>query len=180
MPQTPLTTATPYLTATQLFNYCDLRTLGDWLSDTGNRLGGTDPDPTLIAASPVLAELLMAASGELETVALVGGRYTPDDLAALTGAGAAKLREVVAGLVLRRIFRRRPMKAPPRLEVVEDAEQWMDALSQGARIFSTQEAADAGIPETPIDSPDDARARMLSSTIARRFFGRRMKDYPQG
>lgn len=187
--QTPLTSQTPYGTVAILTSFCDVRTLGDYLGDTGARL---TPEDVLLSGSPtggpsntngVLYTLMLAATGDLESAVLVSDRYTPADLQTILnngGAAAAKLQEMWAGLTLQRLFERRPSKAAPELPAVTRANVWLEALLNGTRIFGTQEAADAGLPETTIDQQTDVIDRRLSATILRGFFGRRARDHYQG
>lgn len=182
MAQTPNTSLTPYLTGMELFSFCDLRTVADYVGDHGQRYGGTDPDPAIVAASPILLELTKAASGELESAAFVSEAYSPTDLQAIlafNGNGAAKIRELVAGLLLRRLFRRRPQKQPPQMDVVDEAEQWLALLAEGKRIFGTLEASQAGLPDVHVESPAEHQARRGMVTIGNRFFGKRTRDYQQ-
>jgi hypothetical protein len=183
MAQTPLTSATPYCAGLQLFNYCDVRTVADYAQDLGQRPGGSpNPDPMVVAALPVVTELLLAASGDIEAAAMVSQRYTPTDLNALLtngGAGAAKLRELCAGIMMQKLFERRPNRTAPEFPAVARAQAWLEALANGVRIFSFQEAADSGLPEVVVEQPPDHVAQNLTTTIARRFYGRRQRDFYQ-
>lgn len=182
MAQTPNTSLTPYLTGLEIQAFIDLRTLADYLGDHGQRYGGTDPDPAIVAASPILLELTKAASGELESAAFVSEAYSPADLQAIlagNGNGAAKIRELVAGLLLRRLFRRRPQKQPPQMDVVDEAEQWLALLAEGKRIFGTLEASQAGLPDVHVESPAEYQARQGMVVVGARFFGRRAGDRQQ-
>ncbi len=188
MAQTPLTSQTPYGTVAFLTAICDVRTLGDYLGDEGVRLS---PEDVLLSGSPtggpfdtpgVLWLLMLAATGDIESAALVSDRYTPTDFQTILangGAAAAKLQEMWGGLTLQRVFERRPSKAPPELPTVVRANVWLEALLNGTRIFGTQESSDAGLPETTIDQESDVWARNLTATVMRGFFGRRTRDHPQ-
>lgn len=179
MAKTPLTSQTPFITVQQLIVFCDVRTLSDYISDTGAR-GDVLVSGTI---GGLLYELMLAATGDLESVAYVAGAYIPDDFAALIangGAAAARLRKMVAGMTLMELFARRPTKVPPKIQAVEDAEAWLTLLGTGERIFGFQETADAGLPEVQIEDAADRNARNMTTRIARRFFGRRQSDYPQG
>src|SRR4051812_44738426 len=91
---TPITSATRYCSGSEFCGptgFYDSRVIGDLVSINGTR----DPSPHTNAK--VLANL-DSASGEVESACLVAGRYTPDDLNALTGMGAALLKRIVASL----------------------------------------------------------------------------------
>ena len=106
MPQTPQTSANPYCTSADVQNYCDVRTLGQVLSDNGTML-----TPLQVTNSTILAAFMAAASGTIEAVACRAEKYFPADLAAIQsggGNGAALLTKITVGLTLQDVFRRRP------------------------------------------------------------------------
>jgi hypothetical protein len=165
---TPLSSATSYCTPADLLTYSDWRPLADMLDDNGARL--TRPE---VLANAKLASCLDAASGQLESACLVGMRYTPTDLAALTGVGLERLKEVVAALALLRVFRRRELMPVELRLMVEDAEKQLTLLEQGYRVFGLAEHADAGLPAHEKETVYDIEARNGTTWQARRFFGRR-------
>src|SRR5262252_940921 len=103
MPLTNISGPVAYCTPQQMVNRYDVRTIGQYLSDDGVKL-----TPDEVKASPILEELLMEASGELEGALLRGGRYTPADLGALTGNGLEMLAGLVAGYCMFLVWDRRP------------------------------------------------------------------------
>jgi hypothetical protein len=172
--QTPISGSTPYCAVADVIDVCDVRTLGDWLSDTGQRL-----TPGEVAASGAATERLyrfmMEASGELESAIFRGGRLTAADLAALTGNSLRKLKNLVAGYAVFLVWDRRPgtfanAELPARArKAIED----MDLLAAGERIFAFQETADAGRIDHEVEDESDVIDRNGAAYRARDFFGRR-------
>jgi hypothetical protein len=181
MAQTPLTTATPYCSAAELFNRHDWRMVADLIND------GDGPRPTYAATlnSAVLAAILMDASGELESACVAGERYTPTDLQAMLDddragpgllvAGAGLITALVAHLAFWRLCQRRmPLSGDPtKVPGAKQALDALEALRKGERIFPFQESADAGLPGT-VDPSDPATNPVAVNRIgiqASRFFG---------
>lgn len=174
MPQTPLSSTSSYCTAAQFTARVDWRTVADYLSDDGTRL----PDQDAVEASPILAKLLKSASGDLEAAVLVGERYVPDDLRAIADAatptnGTEMLAEIVAGLALPKIFRRRPDRNPGTFELAAEAQARIEQLRKGERILPTVESADAGLPEAQVETARQVENRQGLTYQMREFFGRR-------
>jgi hypothetical protein len=148
---TPLTASTPYLTATRLLDYIDEEIVKDLLRT------GDAPRPTRLAVldsttveGARLLRILLAVSGRIEGECLVGNRYRPVDLAALTGAGLARLEDIHARLVhLALAGGKQPNAASVRnVPGAEDALKALELLRGGQAIFSLTEAGDAGLPAT--------------------------------
>jgi len=168
--QTPLSGAAAYCTAAQFVEFFDVRTAGDYLSDTGQRL----PPPDVIA-STILATLLKTASGRMESQLVRGGRYTPDDLNALTNNGVAFLRQLVAGLTAFYLWMRRPTKfmKDDMPGISKIALEDVDMLGNGLEILPFSEAAKAGRINHHVTTAAEVNDRGLAEVGARRFFGRR-------
>ena len=160
---------TPYCTPAQAVQCYDVRSLGDFLSDTGTRLVPGD-----VLASPTLVKVLKEASGMVETAALAGNRYTAADLAALAGTNAGELlSRIVADLAIGLIIRRRPhldKAVPPQYG---EALEWLKQLRSGEKIFGFQEAMDAGNAQDRVEVAADVERRNLSTMQANRLFGDR-------
>lgn len=148
MPQTPLTTATPYATAADLFVFHDWQQVGECLVDRG---APTPQRATLTnTASPLgatLNRMLLAASGQLESACLVGKRYTPADLQALNGAGAERVKKLVCDLCFWQLRQRRQPGAadPKQVPGALEAHETLTALRQGVQVFGFLESAEAGL-----------------------------------
>lgn len=177
---TPRTTATPYCSAAVMLVYHDWQQVADLVRD------GMGPRPTRAAIldsttteGGILASTLLSASGELESACVVGKRYAPADLSGLTGAALALLQSTVAHLAFWRLSQRRqpvsadPSKVPGALQALS----LMQMLRDGERIFPTDEAADAGLPEA-VDTFAANNANRETRLVfkARPFFGFRSSD----
>ena len=172
MPQTPLTSASSYLTDVRFFVLKDRRPYLELLADddtVATYAGATDGGTS--DAGKRLQAALQWASGEVESRAVVGGRYTPSDLAALTGNAKVRLEGIVADLAGWNLAKRRW----PRLKMDEwagaaEAVEALEQLRDGLAIFGTVEAADAGLPEVVTLDPGDDRRTVRAGN---RFFGTR-------
>jgi len=126
--------AIAYMTPDQWQLYLDGNSLADLLSDSGT--------PANIASSPAAYQLLSAASGHLLAACLVSGIYSADDLAlvaANTGDPSQSLMfEIIGQIALVSLLRRRPEKgsAETTTSLREEAEQYLDLLRQGKRLFA--------------------------------------------
>ncbi len=173
MPQTPLSSTTTYCTAARFLVRVDWRTVADLISDTGERVESAEA----VKLHPNLTAALRAASGELETAVMVGGRYIPEDLREIADDSPSTnatelLADIVAGLALRRIFRRRPNDRPmPGLAA--EAGEWLEKAMSGQRIFATQESSDAGVVDSVTETATVIGRRQMVTRQAARYFSRR-------
>lgn len=163
---------TQYLTAAQFLRYYDTRVVAELLSDNGVKV----PDP---AGSPILAELLQAACGEVEASALRGGRYTSDDLAALAASAsnhAVFLRKLVASVCIDSLRSRRARVNEEELKDRKWVLESLKRLRQGEEIFGFVEVQKAGTTQATHDNAANRQARQGISTFASPFFGSRGGD----
>src|SRR2546430_7948244 len=94
MAMTPASTTIAYCTPAQALQYFDPNQWGDYLTDTADALTSAQ-----LLTSPILAALLLEASGEVEEATACGGRYKLEDLQALVGTAAGeKLARMTAGI----------------------------------------------------------------------------------
>jgi hypothetical protein len=146
----------------------DMRTVAQLCSDTGAPV----IDPT---TDPNLAAILLDASGTVEMATMVGARYGPADLAALTGAGAAFLKRLVCDIAIGMLYQRRPHLGEPPAQYTL-AMEVLDKLSEGTAVFGLLESQEAGILSDLVEKSADVEYRYLSSVIARRWVGVRGKE----
>lgn len=174
MALTPLSSSTPYITAAQVFDYYSRSIVADFLKATP-----TAPRPSYLAmvdptnpAGIRLLRFLGRGAGEIESHCLMGKRYQPADLAALTGNSAAFLQGLNAargmwfGYQATKPGTARPEDCPGAVESLEI----LKALKAGDQIFGFDETADAGLLDTQTGDP----AKLQSSQVvneAARFFG---------
>jgi hypothetical protein len=146
----------------------DHRTVGDLASDDGERIpaGSLPSHPTVLAC-------LLDASGQVEQACQVGKRYSPADLAALTGVGRAGLYRLVTRLAMLLLFERRPDRELKVPEVVRQALDDLQKLRDGELLFPFVEAQDAGLPTAEIETAEQVEARGGIVQASSRLFGRR-------
>ena len=105
---------TSYLPALEALKRVDPRTLADLCNDMGSRIGADangNVDNTVLMADPNFNALLLSVSGEVESACMVGGRYMPQDLAAICGGSVtvsqAFLYDLMADLLKWKAYKRR-------------------------------------------------------------------------
>lgn len=167
---TPISSSTSYASASDLLNSYDATKIGQYATDTGVTL-----TPGAILTDTKVAAALLRASGEVEMSCYRGGRYTPTQLAALTGASAAALKGLVCDLAYYRLAKRRIPNAEETTGYKE-AQEVLKALRDGELVFGLQETAEAGAMDT-VDISTNQRGQLNRPTdILRRYFGRRFDD----
>jgi hypothetical protein len=125
-----------YATVDDFTNAFDEQTIRDLASDTGIAVES-------LATSTAVTSALDAGAGRIEAACFVGKMYSADDLAGLTGHSAA----------LMYLMSRRPEKYGTDFfkAIDERIESYLKELREGARLFVTENAQDAGLPE--VDGP---------------------------
>lgn len=176
MSLTPNTSATPYVTAAEFLRYVDANYVGqltrdDGLSWTAAELVDGDVE--------TLNEILLRASGDVESACIRANLFEPEDLRALLdegGSGAALLRGLVSDLAVGYLSDRRAFRDQAPLPAVTRAREQLEMLTKGMRIFPFIETQAAGRPvQRFITRYEVERSKLMSSD--RRFFGYRSRDY---
>ncbi len=128
-------------TADNMLARYDERVIRDLLSDDGSKVTGS------ISSNPKLLELLESASGYVLAAASNGSNYTEAELAGLTGSAAALLADIVCMIAMVKLMRRRGNKMNHEIlrEWNDSAEQYLDQLRKGQRIFPVAEHQAAGL-----------------------------------
>jgi len=178
MAKTPNSSAASPMTGADFLKRKDWRTVADYCADDDVRSATA---AALLADATKMANLQAAlddAAGMVEGAALAGNRYTPADLAALTGVGRAFLLRLIADLAMGLLVERRPDKKLPVPPSFERAQAELEDLRFGKLIFGLQEAADAGQMDLDAETEVQATDRNLTSTQCQRFFGRRGNRNP--
>ncbi len=175
---TPNSSPAAFCTPTQFVVIFDWRTPAQLLSDTDVPL----TNQAAVVASPVLAELLMEAAGQIEMATSIGNRYrvftdgTPSDLQVLAATStvmASRLHRLNAAIAMEYCWRRRPDKKMPEMPEFEEAALMLKALADGEAVFGFVETMDAGILHDYKENPQDVEHRNLPSFQAQNLFGRR-------
>lgn len=176
MAMTPLSSATPYATPADMLLYRDARIVGQLCSDANTQL-----DSAAILISTRLLEMLAAASGEIESAAMVGQRYLPVDLQAIRDSvvgstatmGARMLKKLCCDLAFYMLVGARdPGSKATDVNGAELAMGKLKALRLGEVVFSLEEAAEAGASLEVVETPQGSTAD-VNSILNRgaRFFG---------
>lgn len=158
---TPISNTNPYCSTTQFLDHYDARPVGDYLSDTTSRLSRDE-----IIASTVLLKLLKKSSGLIESALMAGGRYTPEDLLALTGDSLAYLEGLTADLTMWMVLNRRPNRVGEIPKQCQMAIDMLERLRGGERILGLQAQIAAGETVDNAIPPDT-----LLTVRGSRFFG---------
>lgn len=166
---TQVSGTSPYCSRAQFLVRYDVRTVAECLSD--------DDVPLDVSAVPTNAKLLailQGSSGKLEAAALIGGKYTPTDLAALTASNMAEwIADIVADLAAPKVLGRRFIEFPDYADRLKQAEGVLAALADGTAIFGLQEVIDAGVIDDEVETASIVEARNMITYQASRYFGRR-------
>jgi phage gp36-like protein len=143
-----------YAIPTDLAARKDTRTIADLASDSGTPVPDITVDPNVLAA-------LSDASGEIDSALLVGGEYQPADLTSLSDNSLAKLKRITCELAMAFLYARRPKYDEEGYELALDrAEEWLDKLRKGERVFNVAADIDAGVIE--VDGPTVTTYRQIN------------------
>ncbi len=134
-----------YATPAQFLQRYDARVVGDIVSDNADQVGAAE-----LLDNANLQAALDDASGDIESALLFGERYTPDDLAALTGNSQSLLVRMTCDIAMAFLLRRRPTKnAEADAAQLELAEKHLERLRKGDRVFYRGDDVDpAGVVDT--------------------------------
>lgn len=134
-----------YATVANWLTYCDTQIVGDLITDDEDETGlRKRPTRDEILASEIAAEILLAASGEVDSALRVGKRYTPDQLAGLTGNAAAKLRKMTCDIATAVAMDRRPERVTGEIadRYYDKAAKSLKELRGGEAIFGLDDETD--------------------------------------
>lgn len=156
---------TAYATYDDLTAFSDEGTVKDLLSDDGNYAGDPRTDTKLLA-------IMQAASGQVEAACGVSNLYTPLDLTALTGNTLYLLKLLVCSLGMVSLVRRRPEKYGSEYwqAIRKEAEDYLDRLRRGERLFDDSNKRAAGLPSVDGPSAIDYQNLNLLPSRTRNFF----------
>lgn len=161
MAQTPFSTITPYCSASDLFVFHDSNQCADMLRDgTGARPTVADMLDANTTVGAMLYKFLLSAAGRVESTAIVGLRYSPDDLNGLIGSGTGAeqiLIKLNADVAFWQLCQRRQPNAsdPKNVPGAMEAAEFLKLLSEGEAIFGFQESAEAGLPSVVPPNPNN-------------------------
>lgn len=154
-------TMAAYATPAQLLQRYDARVVGDLVSDSGIKVNRQD-----LLDHPILLALLLDASGEIDAAVLQAKRYTSAQLSALTGNSLNHLIRITCTIAFGLLWERRPWSDEDdsgREEAQKRARKALEDLRKGVTIFDTEDAKDAGLPNSY--EPPIQRIRALNLTV---------------
>jgi len=131
----------------------DVRTVGQWLSDTGTPVDSDDFD-----TDTRMQTALKSATGKAKASLLKGERYTIADItnmgdnthADYDEESSEYLKTLVCALALWEIYRAKPQKtndSSARKEAKKEYEEALELLSSGQEIFNVPTVVSAGKPQ---------------------------------
>ncbi len=153
----------------------DENTIKDLASDTGEPVADITNDQKVLAA-------LADASGRIDGALTVSRMYTAADLAGLTGNSLALLKRIVCSLAMAYLIERRPEKYGGEgvSTAKREAEEYIDRIRKGERLFDVEVAKDAGLPEVDGPTAADYRDLNLIPDRTRNFYPVRAGRLPLG
>lgn len=132
-----------YAVPADLLKRFDARTVGDLAGDEGKRIV-----PSALLTDPNVLAVLDDASGEIESALLQGERYTAANLTALTGNSQQYLVRLCCEIAFGLLWRRRPWADDQqRQEAIKRADEHLERLRKGERVFDVVAILDAGLPD---------------------------------
>lgn len=172
MSKIPTSGSSAYLTVAEFILRKDVRPVGEFVRDDDGRSTAVE-----LESDAALAALLSEASGQVEVACMKGGRYTPDDLAALNGNAREFLKGIVSALAFEKVRNRRGTPDEP-LPEYEEAKETLKSLASGETIFPFAETVAAGLPKSVVMRPEDYDRLPLVSNQSR-FMGVLNRSYPR-
>lgn len=173
MAQTPNSNSTSYLTPTLFLQYMDGRSVADLVSDADVAVSTSS-----LTSNAIVQLALDTASGMVESACVQSSRYSPEDLAALTGVSQKYFYSLIARLAMCFLWERRPTENT-KPGFYDATQKELEQVRHGERVFSFTETADAGTMEMSDFSEQDLQTLGLSSLRAARLFGIRAgRDRP--
>lgn len=161
-----------YATGADLIKRYDVRMVGDLAWDEGEEMDpGAVPDHANVAAA------LEDASGEIDASLITGGRYTPAQLAALTGNSLSHLKRITCAIAMAHLFERRSGGGAAEdiaEKVAKIARDNLTALRRGDNVFGVPELENgeaAVIDVETVDSIDIDNLNLLPGRMSRYFPG---------
>ncbi len=156
----------PYATADDLRARYDERILADLVSDTGQPV-------TTLATDAKITAALTDASGRVDAACTVANVYLADDLSGLAGNALSLLKLITCQLAMAALLSRRQERLGDEglQRVTQEAEDYLDRLRKGERLFGSIEAAkSAGLPTTDGPRTVDYDRMNLLPDRTRNFF----------
>jgi hypothetical protein len=139
-----------YATPAQLLSRKAYTTVGDLISDDGASLTSAQ-----VLADTRVTDALTSASGAVEAAVLVAERYTPAQLATLTGNSQGYLIQLTCDIAMAYLYARKPNYSVEDFKnalALQDIH--LDRLRKGENIFNLADNIDAGLPDVTIPTAE--------------------------
>ena len=140
-----LNTSMAYATGTDLISRYDARLIGDLCQDQGARI----TDLAVLATDPNVLIALQDATGMINSAALVGKRYDPIKLKAMTNEGQAFLQRLTCDLAFAFLRQRRGYDIE-QYPLVMESFKFLDRIRLGERVFDIEENEAMGNPTSNV------------------------------
>lgn len=156
-----------YATGNDLIERYDIDLVGDLGTDNREPV-----DRAAIPSLPFIATALLDASGEIDVALQSGARYSPADLAALTGNSVNKLKRITCDIAMALLLQRRTDLQYQELaeRVASIARSHLAALARGENVFGIPAVTEAGIMSMQHVSSVDIDSRNNLTTRMSRVF----------
>jgi len=157
-----------YATGDNLIARYDVDMVGDLATDNRDEL-----DRALVPDHPNVEAALLDASGEIDTALLAGGRYTPTQLAELTGNTLNHLIRITCDIALANLVQRRPDRMNKELADAyrKTADAWLEKLRKGENVFGIIEPTAGTIDVATVQAVEIENLRLLPGRMSPYFPG---------
>jgi len=164
-----------YAASTDLVARYDERTIQDLASDTGTPVDDLGNDAKVSAA-------LDDASGRIDAALTVANLYAESDLTDLTGNSLALLKRITCELALIYLIERRPEKycGSDLKDRKKEAEEFLDRLRKGERLFGIDALKEAGLPTVDGPTAVDYKELNLITSRTRNYYPNVKQRLPIG
>lgn len=158
----------PYASGSDLTDRYDIDLIGDLSSDDR-----TTQDRSAVPNNSKVAAALDDASGQIDVALLSGGRYTPSQLAGLSGYSLAHLKRITCDIAMALLLKRRPdIARETRESITKEATEHLVALAKGENVFGIQAVIDSGVQNlVAIQTTQIERLNLLPQRMGRYFPG---------
>lgn len=167
----PISSAVPFCSTSRFLQLYDARQTGDLLLDNNMRLTGI---PSL-ESNEILNNLMLEATGEVESWVYCAQKYNVSDLQSLTGASKKLLERITGAIAWWFAYDRRHQGSKPIPAMSAWAFGKLEMMLDGKNIFGLAANSIAGNPVSGIMSCQDWRRLALGTDVSRRLWGLRAK-----
>ena len=156
-----------YADGNDLIARYDVDTVGDLATDQRE-----SSDPSIVPNLPNVLTALADASGEIDVALVVGERYQPEQLAALTGNSQSKLKRICCDIAMSLLCSRRVGHEYLELSeaVGKTSRGHLRSLSNGENVFGLPSVSQASVIDVGSISVVDLDRRNLLPSRMSNFF----------